>query len=145
MSKINFKIVTPEKVIYENDQIEQVTAPTTTGEITILPNHTPLVTILNPGELIFKQGEETHNFAVAGGFLEMKENNQLVILADNVEHVDQIDIDRAQLAREKAVAQMSEIKNREDVDYARMQAIIDRESNRIRLGNKYRKLPKNQE
>jgi len=144
MSKINFKIVTPEKVIYENDQIEQVTAPTTTGEITILPNHTPLVTILNPGELVFKQDGQTHNFAVAGGFLEVKENNELIILADNAEHVDQIDIDRAQQAREKAVAQMSEIKNREDVDYARMQAIIDRESNRIRLGNKYRKLPKNE-
>ena len=144
MSKINFKIVTPEKVIYENDQIEQVTAPTTTGEITILPNHTPLVTILNPGELIFKQDGQTHNFAVAGGFLEVKENNELIILADNAEHVDQIDIDRAQLAREKAVAQMNEIKNREDVDYARMQAIIDRESNRIRLGNKYRKLPKSE-
>jgi len=74
----------------------------------------------------------------------VKENNELIILADNAEHVDQIDIDRAQQAREKAVAQMSEIKNREDVDYARMQAIIDRESNRIRLGNKYRKLPKNE-
>ena len=144
MSKINFKIVTPEKVIYENDQTEQVTAPTTTGEITILPNHTPLVTILNPGELVFKQDGQTHNFAVAGGFLEMKENNELIILADNVEHVDQIDIDRAQQAREKAVAQMAAIKNRKDVDYARMQAIIDRESNRIRLGNKYRKLPKSE-
>jgi len=141
---IKFKIVTPEKVIYENDHIEQVTAPTTTGEITILPNHTPLITILNPGELVFKEKEQLHHFAVAGGFLEVRENNEIVILADNAENVDQIDIDRAQLAREKAVAQMSEIKNREDVDYARIQAVIDRETNRIRLGNKYRRLPKSE-
>lgn len=145
MSKINFKIVTPEKVIYENDQIDQVTAPTTTGEITVLPNHTPLITILNAGELVFKQGNDIHHFAVAGGFLEIKENNELIILADNVENVNQIDIDRAEQAREKALAQMKEIKNREDVDYARIQAIIDRETNRIRVGNKYRKLPKNKE
>ncbi|MFA6423907.1 MAG: ATP synthase F1 subunit epsilon [Candidatus Magasanikbacteria bacterium] len=141
---IKFKIVTPEKVIYENDHIEQVTAPTTTGEITILPNHTPLITILNPGELVFKEKEELHHFAVAGGFLEVRENNEIVILADNAENVDQIDIDRAQLAKERAIAQMSEIKNREDVDYARIQAVIDRETNRIRLGNKYRRLPKSE-
>jgi len=144
MSMIKFKIVTPEKVIYENDQIEQITAPTSTGEITILPNHTTLITILNPGELVFKEKEQMHHFAVAGGFLEVKENNEVMILADNVEHVDQIDIDRAQLAKEKAVAQMAEIKNREDVDYARIQAIIDKETNRIRLGNKYRRLPKSE-
>ncbi|MCX6780134.1 MAG: ATP synthase F1 subunit epsilon [Candidatus Magasanikbacteria bacterium] len=70
MSKINLKIVTPEKVIYENNQVDQITIPTTTGEITVLPNHVPLVSILKSGEMIFKENGQENFFALSGGFLE---------------------------------------------------------------------------
>ena len=137
---LNLKIVTPECVVYEN-QIEQVSIPTTSGEITILPNHIPLVSVLKTGELRVKDKAGEQVIAVAGGFNEMRGNNELIILADNAERVEQIDIERAETARKRAEEQMKQTKAGEDIDYARLQAVIDREMNRIRVGKKYRKLP----
>lgn len=137
MNNINLKIATPEKVVYEN-QIEQVSIPTMDGEITVLPNHIPLVSVLKAGELriIDKDGE--HLMAVSGGFLEVRGNNELVILADNAEQANLIDLDRAEQARARAEEEMAKAKSGEDVDFARLQAVIDRETNRLRVGKKYK-------
>lgn len=144
MSKISLKIVTPEKIIYQNDQVDQVSIPTSTGEITVLPNHIPLVSILQSGEMVFKENGQENFFAISGGFLEVKEHSEVLILADNVERAHEINIEKAEAAKTKAEAQMRELHNREDVDFARLQAVIDREANRLRVGNKYRKLPKSE-
>ncbi|TAN32947.1 F0F1 ATP synthase subunit epsilon [Patescibacteria group bacterium] len=140
MATLKFKIVTPEKTVYEND-IFQVSIPTMTGEITILPNHIPLVSILKSGEMkvVDKLGEQY--IAVAGGFLEVKGNNEVVILADNAERAEEIDITRAEEARQRAEEQMKQVKTVQDIDFAKLQAVIDREMNRIRVGKKYKKLP----
>ena len=137
---IHFKIATPEKVVYEND-ILQVSIPTSTGEITILPNHSPLVSILRAGELKIVDNEGEQLMAVASGFLEVKGNNEVVILADKAERAEYIDIERAEAARKRAEEQMEAIKDGEDVDYAKLQAVIEKEMNRIKVGKKYRKLP----
>jgi len=137
---IKFKIVTPEKVVYE-DEIIQVTIPTTDGEITVLENHIPLVSVLKSGDLIIKDKDGEHHMAVAGGFLEVNANNEIVILADNAERAGEIDLERAEEARKRAEEQMKQSKAGEDIDFAKLQAVIDREMNRIRVGKKYRKLP----
>ncbi|KKQ28093.1 MAG: ATP synthase epsilon chain [Candidatus Magasanikbacteria bacterium GW2011_GWC2_37_14] len=139
MNTLKFKIATPEKVVYENE-IFQVSIPTTTGEITILPNHSPLVSILQAGELRFKDNEGEHLMAVSGGFLEIRANNELIILADNAERAEHIDIDRAEEARNRAEEQMKAVKTGEDIDYAKLQAIIEREVNRMRVGKKYKNI-----
>jgi len=138
-STIHFKITTPEKVVYEND-IFQVSIPTTTGEITVLPHHSPLVSILQAGEMkvLDKNGEQV--IAIGSGFLEVKANNEIIILADNAERAEVIDIERAEAARKRAEEQMEAIKGQEDVDYAKLQAVIDREMNRIRVGKKYKNI-----
>jgi len=141
---INFKITTPEKTVYENNVVEQVTIPTMDGEITVMPNHIPLVSILKAGELLIKDKIGLHPIAVAGGFLEVRGNNEIIILADNAEVATEIDVDRAEAARARAEKEMKE-KSVADVDYARLQAVIDREMNRIRVGKKYRKLSSSQE
>lgn len=134
---IKLKIATPEKIVYEND-ILQVSIPTMDGEITVLPHHIPLVSVLKAGELRIIDKEGEHLMAVSGGFLEVRGNSELVILADNAERADIIDIDRAEEARKRAEEQMAKAKSGENVDYARLQAIIDREMNRIKVGKKYR-------
>jgi F-type H+-transporting ATPase subunit epsilon len=134
---IKFKIATPEAVIYE-DEIFQVSIPTTSGEITVLPGHIPLVSVLQAGELKIKDKEGDHIIAVAGGFVEVKGSNDIVILADNAERAEEIDIDRAEEARKRAEEEVEHAKNRQDVDFARLQAVIDREMNRVRVGNKYK-------
>lgn len=137
---LKFKIVTPEKVIYENE-IFQVSIPTMNGEVTILPNHIPLVSVLKAGELKIKDKDGEHNMAVSGGFLEVRGNNEIVILADHAERVADIDITKAEEAKQRAEEQMKNIQNVQDVDYARLQAVIERETNKMRVAKKYRNLP----
>ncbi|HAT03971.1 MAG TPA: ATP synthase F1 subunit epsilon [Candidatus Magasanikbacteria bacterium] len=134
---LKLKIATPEKVVYEND-IFQVSIPTTTGEITVLPHHIPLVSVLVAGELKIKDSHGDHVIAIAGGFLEIRGNNEIILLADNAERAEDIDIDRAEQARQRAQKEMEEAKNRQDIDFAKLQAVIDREMNRVRVGKKYK-------
>jgi|SRR3989339_2209082 len=139
MQNIHLKIATPEKVIYEND-VFQVSIPTMDGEITVLPNHVPLVSVLKAGEMkiVDKDGEQI--LAVSGGFLEVRGQNEIVILADNAERATEIDIDRAEQARIRAEELMKQTKSVEDVDFAKLQAMIDREMNRIKVGRKYKNI-----
>ncbi len=143
MAKLKFRIATPERVVYENNEIDQVTIPTTTGQITVLPNHIPLVSIIQAGELKIKDTNGEHVIAIAGGFLEVRGNNELVVLADHAERVEEIDLERAEKARKTAEEQMKNIKNVQDVDFARLQAKIDREMNRLKIGKKYKNIKQN--
>lgn len=137
---MQFQIITPEKVVSSND-IQQVTIPTESGEITILPNHIPLITVLKPGELRYTKNGEEHNLAVSGGFVEIKENGSVVVLADTAEHAHEIDISRAEKAKEAAAKLMAEARHAEHVDFEAIQTKIEKELARLRVGNKYRKLP----
>jgi len=136
---LQFKIATPEKVVYE-DEINQVSIPTTSGEITILPNHIPLVSVVQAGELKIVDKDGEHVLAVAGGFLEVRDNNEIVILADNAERAEEIDLERAEQARERATKELEQAKSMENVDFAKLQVVLDREMNRIRVGKKYKKI-----
>lgn len=135
---IDFKIVTPEGIIYE-DKVEKVTVPTTSGEITILPRHIPLVSILRAGELTaFKNNHPIH-MSVAGGVIEVQGQNKVYILADSAERAEQIDIERAEAARRRAEELMKQKEHQTDVDFAKLQAMIDREMARIKVAKKYKR------
>lgn len=143
MNQISFKIITPEKVVFE-DSIDQVTMMTREGEITVLPRHIPLVTILQPGELRCKKGSEEYSLAVSGGFVEVRPDNSVIVLADTAERAEEIDVTRAEEAHQRALKLMSEARDKEEVDYAALQAKLEKEFARLRVGNKYRKLPPKQ-
>ena len=106
---LQFKIATPEKVVYE-DEIKQASIPTTSGEVTILPNHIPLVSVLQAGEIKITDKDGEHVLAVAGGFLEVRDNNEIVILADNAERAEEIDLERAEEARKRAEKELEKAK-----------------------------------
>jgi len=144
MEKLKLKIITPEKIVFENDEIDQVSIPTNTGQITILPSHIPLISMIEAGELVYSSKGKVEHFAVSGGFIEVKTDNRVMILADNAEKADEIDTERALAAREKALKQIEALKNLEDIDFAKLQAVIERENNRLKMGKKYRKLPKSE-
>lgn len=135
---INFKIATPESVVYDND-IEQVTIPTRAGEITVLPNHTPLVSVVKPGELRIVKGGELLPHYVAGGTLEIRPDNTMVLLADVSERAEDIDVDAAEDAYTRAKEAMEREDNLSDVDFAKFQGIMQRELARSRVGKKWRK------
>ena len=143
--KLLFKIVTPEKIIY-SDSVDRVSLPTEMGEITILPNHSPLISILTPGELRIKKDEQIIHLSVSTGFVEIKhttgKGSELYILADSAERAEEIDIERAQKAKERVEKMLEEQQNASDVDFARLQAMIQKETSRLKVANKYRKLKK---
>ena len=113
MKTIKFKIITPEKIVYENE-IQQLTVPTIDGEITILPEHIPLISILKTGEMKLKDNNGEHSLSVAGGFIEVRGKNEVVVLADNAERVEEIDLERAEKARKRAEERVSEL---EKIDF----------------------------
>lgn len=134
--KIKLKIATPEKVILE-DEIDQITLPTQLGEITILPNHLPLVANLKPGELLVKKAGADLPMAVSGGFMEFQ-NNNLTILADTAESVEEIDEIRAEEARKRAEELLICKQEAAEVDFAAISAKLEKELARLKVVRKYR-------
>lgn len=100
MATMRLEIVTAERLVYSED-VNVLVAPGIDGELGILPNHAPLLTVLQPGEIrVDKDGQETY-MAVSGGFLEVL-GNKVTILADTAERVEEIDAERAEEALKRA-------------------------------------------
>lgn len=128
-------IATPEREVYR-DTVDSVSIPTLDGEITVLPHHVPLSTILKHGELVIRKNNEARPYAVSGGFIEVQPN-QLVILADTAEQFEEIDEQRAQEAIERAKKLKEEM--REDhVEYALVTSKLERDLNRLKLVRKHK-------
>ncbi len=139
MKKINLKITTPEKVILEKE-VTQVTLPVQDfGEITILPNHIPYLSLLSSGLVQAKDlKDKPLMMAVSGGFLEFSENN-LTILADTAERAEEIDLERAEEARKRAEKMMQEEHDSLSKEqYAVVVARLEKQLARIRVAKKYR-------
>ncbi|MDO8529339.1 MAG: F0F1 ATP synthase subunit epsilon [bacterium] len=134
-AKIKFKIVTPEKTVFE-DEVDQVTLPVTDGQVTILPNHTSYIASLKAGEIIFKKDGEETEMATSGGFIEFDKNN-LLFLADTAERVEEIDVEEAEKAKARAEELMKTRETLDDEEYAKVAAAIERESARIRVAKKH--------
>lgn len=133
--KIKFKIVTPERTVLESE-IDQLTLPTQEGEITVLPNHIPLISVLVPGELIAKNGDEETAMAVSGGIVEVRKN-EITILADTAERAEEIDVKRAEEARERAEKLKVERIQTDEAQYATAAAILEKNLARIRVAKKH--------
>lgn len=134
-NKINFKIITPEKTVYE-DEVDQATLPVADGEVTILPNHRSYIAALKAGELMVKKDGQEINLAVAGGFIEFAKNT-LVVLADRAERAEDIDLQRAEEARKRAEELKKEKISADSEEYARVAALIEKEMARIKVAKKH--------
>ena len=97
---MHLEIVTAEKQVY-SEEVDKVVVPGMLGELTVLPRHAPLLTVLKPGELrVSKDGEDSY-IAVTGGFLEVL-GNKITVLADTAEYAEDIDEERAEAALKRA-------------------------------------------
>ena len=131
MSKIKLTITTPIRTVY-SDEVDQLTLTTTSGEITVLPNHVPLISTLKVGHIMIKKDGQESYFAINGGLIEVRKASSVIILSDRSEYVDEIDLERAEEAIKKAEEYM---KNPEEngLDYRQLQAMMAKEKNRARL------------
>jgi F-type H+-transporting ATPase subunit epsilon len=127
---LTVEIVTVERKVLEEEGVDSITAPGIEGQFTVLPSHAAFVTIIQPGELILRKGTDEQPFAVAGGYFEIL-NDRVVVLADAAELAEEIDVDRAEAARERARLALERRESIEDL--AAAQAALQRALIRLRV------------
>lgn len=104
---ITLTIITQEKELLK-EEVSQVTVPTTTGEITVLPNHIPLFTQLQVGELTYKKDGKSITVVISGGFMDVAPNNTITVLTDSAIEERNISVAKAEEAKKKAEEDMSQ-------------------------------------
>ncbi len=107
MSALKLTIVSPERELYTGE-VDAVLAPGIEGQLGILPHHAPLITELGEGELIARDGEEEYSFAIHGGFMQVL-HNKVTVLADVAERAEEIDVERAEAARQRALEMLNKV------------------------------------
>lgn len=133
---INLEIVTVERLLYSDD-VDMVVAPGIEGVLGILPDHTPLLTALAHGELIVrKEGEEELSFAISGGYMDVQPR-KVTVLADAAERADEISLERAREARDRA-QRLIEAGGLSMDDLIRAEAALRRALIRLKVGQKRR-------
>jgi F-type H+-transporting ATPase subunit epsilon len=133
---MRLKVVSPERILFD-DEVREFVIDTKSGQITVLPNHIPLVTILKAGEvLIRKEGKETP-LVISGGVLELTQK-QAVVLADTAEHVSELDVERAQRAVDLAKKLMAE-KKFDLYEYETLRANLSKHQARVSAFTKWRR------
>ncbi len=105
MATIHLEIITAERRVFA-DEVDIVVAPGMEGQLGILPRHAPLMTALQPGEIMYRKNGEPTYLAVTGGFMEVMAN-RVTILADAAERSEEIDEARALAAVERAKQQLA--------------------------------------
>lgn len=133
-----FTIETPHGTTYQ-DEVEKVTIPTTSGQITVLPAHIPLITVLQPGAVIVHKEGQMVELAVSSGVAQIKPDSHVVLMADTAERAEDIDVERAEQARKRAEELLAQAADQADVDFAYLQAKIQKELARTHVGNRWRK------
>lgn len=135
MAKLNFEIVTAERVVYSNE-VDMVIAPGIQGELGILPSHAPLLTALKPGMLMVRSGGEEVAMFVNGGFLEVMQD-KVIVLADVAERAEEIDVARAEEAKRQAEESLR--KSETSVDIAAAEAALRRSLMQLKVAEYRRK------
>ncbi|MBQ6438216.1 ATP synthase F1 subunit epsilon [bacterium] len=139
MNKFHLKIITPEKIIFD-DQVTQVILPTTDGQVGIMAGHVPYMAPLKADELRVFAGREHDDdheqaFAIDFGLAEFVDNH-LVVLVAEAASAEMIDLDLAEQAKARAQELMAQKVS--DEDYTNALAMLERETAKIKVASKYR-------
>lgn len=132
MSSIRLDIVTAERLVFSED-VDVVVAPGVEGQLGILPHHSPLMTMLQPGELRVRKGEEEFSLAISGGFLEVRPD-RVIVLADTAERAEEINVVRAEEAKRRAQEELSH--RIPEVDAAQAEAALRRSLIRLKVAER---------
>jgi F-type H+-transporting ATPase subunit epsilon len=132
---IRCEIVSQDRMVYEGD-VDIVVLPGTDGEMGILPHHAPLLTTLKFGLIKVRSSNDEQVFTVAGGVAEIQPSI-VTVLADAAENVQEIDVARAEAARQRAADALASVKN-EDVDaYLALEAALRRSNLRLDAAKRF--------
>ncbi|NLL53049.1 MAG: F0F1 ATP synthase subunit epsilon [Peptococcaceae bacterium] len=114
--KFNFKVVAPDGLVLDKD-VEFVLVRSEEGDLGILAHHAPLIASLKIGVVSYRENGVRHKIAVSGGFMEVIDN-KVTILANTAETAEEIDLQRAQAAKERAEKRLQERKPGTDIQRA---------------------------
>jgi len=131
--KITLRVVTPTRLVLE-EKVDEVTAVGELGEFGVLPNHIDFLSTLVPGELSYKQGPKREVLAIAGGYAEVLDN-VMTVLATAAEFPWEIDVARAQRAKEQAANILAGL-NYEDKSFTAAEAALQRALIRLQVASK---------
>lgn len=124
--KIQLDVVTPQKLVY-SEKVDLIEGPAIDGLIGILPDHAPLVTAMQIGVVRVVKGGEEVQIAISEGFMEVQPE-RINLVVRTAELPEQIDIERAEAARERAEEKLE----KDNVDFARAEAAYDRAKARLK-------------
>ncbi len=137
---LKIKVVTPDKVLVD-EIIDAVSIPTTSGVITVLNKHVPLVSTIKSGEMIVRKAGNGVSYAVFKGLVNVRPHRrgitEVVVLLERSEHVDELDHARAEEALARAKAMKDE--KDDDVDFSMFEGLIEKELNRVKIAVKHRR------
>lgn len=136
MPKLDVHIVTAEREVFVEDDVDEVVVPGIEGELTVLPEHAPLLTMVKPGVILLRKSGEDIDMAVTGGFIEVRQD-RVTILADAAERAEEIDAVRAEEARRRAERLLEE--REAEVDLAAAAAALQRALMRLKAVERRRR------
>ena len=134
-TEIHLEIATPERQVVR-DAVIAVSVPGREGYLGILPGHAPLLSLLKIGELSYTQGSVTHYIAVNWGFVEVLPD-RVIILAESAERAEEIDIERAHKAKQRAEERLGKVTDSE-VDMDRARGALERAMARLEVAERKR-------
>jgi F-type H+-transporting ATPase subunit epsilon len=134
-------VVSQDRIVYSGN-VDMVVLPGSDGEMGILPNHSPLLTVLKFGVVTVKVKSDIMHFAVSGGVAEVNPD-QVTILADAAENVDEIDIERAQRAKLRAEEMLQKGPAKDTDEYLDIQIKLRKSTLRLDAARRYRQSQKN--
>jgi F-type H+-transporting ATPase subunit epsilon len=126
---IHLEIVTPDKLLVR-EEVDEVEIPGSEGYFGVLPGHTPMLASLTVGEMWYRKGQERFYLGVAFGFAEVLPD-RVTILAQMAERPEDIDVARAEAAKKRAEARITQLKS--DMDYDRARAALMKSLMRLQL------------
>ncbi len=131
--ELTLEIVTPERVVF-NGVVEEVTIPGTEGEFGVLRGHASLLSSVDVGELAFVRDHKKTRFAVNTGYVEVTAS-KVTVLVETAERADEIDVERARRARERAEGKMAKL-SKEDADFEKAKLALLRAVTRLNVSGK---------
>ena len=135
---LHVQIVTAEREVYAEDDVDMVVAPGAEGVVGILPRHAPLLTTLQPGIVRVKRGGTERAMSVGGGFLQVA-RDKVLILADTAERADEVDEARAEEGRRRARENLAEsVRSGQRLLAESARFALRREEARIQVARRHR-------
>ena len=134
---IRCEIVSQDRMVFQGDA-DIVILPGAMGEMGILPGHAPLLSSLKLGVIRVKHGSKEDVFTVTGGFVEVQPDI-VTVMADAAENVEEIHVERAKKAMQRAEKLLEEYKDTDAENYLRIQAALRRSDLRLKTVDQYRR------